>query len=97
LAREDLENQCPRKEVVTQVEKYEFMSKLPPCLRGKEGFVRNGHDLEEATGIHEAPVTDCIPHRSKITLVHCDSFLDWIERYYRDISLLQAQFKCLAT
>jgi hypothetical protein len=35
LAREDPENQCPRKEVVTQVEKYDFVSNLPPCLKGK--------------------------------------------------------------
>ena len=46
LAREDLENQCPRKEVVTQVEQYDFVTKVPPCLKGKQGFVGIIHDLE---------------------------------------------------
>jgi hypothetical protein len=94
LAREDPENQCPRKEVVTQVEKYDFVSKLPPCLKGKESFSGIGHDLEQNIGKNEAPVVDCVPHWSSITLVHCDNWLDWIERYYRDILLLQAQVKC---
>ena len=47
LARENLENRCPRKEVVAQVEKYDFVSNLPPCLKGKEGFLGIGHDLEK--------------------------------------------------
>jgi hypothetical protein len=28
--------------------------------------------------------------------VHCDSCLDWIERYYTDVPLLQARIKSLA-
>jgi hypothetical protein len=72
------------------------MSRLPPCLKGKEGFVGISHDLNQATGKHKIPVVDYIPHRSAIAPVHCDSFLDWIEHYYRDIPLLQDQVKCLA-
>jgi hypothetical protein len=88
LAREDPENQCPRKEVVTQVEQYDFVSKLPPCLRGREEFAGISHDLEHATGKNEVPMVDCIPRQSTIPPVHCDSCLDWIEHYYRDIPLL---------
>jgi hypothetical protein len=70
---------------------------LPLCLRGKEGFSGISHDLEQATGKNEVPIVDCIPRQSTIAPVHCDNCLDWIERYYRDIPLLQAQVKCLAT
>jgi hypothetical protein len=96
LAQEDPDNQCPGNEAITQFEQYDFVSKLPLCLKGKEGFAGIGHDLEQATGKHEIPIADCIPHRSAITPVHCDSCLDWIERYYRDILLLQVQVKHLA-
>jgi hypothetical protein len=95
LAQKDLDNQCPENEVITQVEQYDFVSKLPPCLKSKEGFAGISHDLKHAIGKHEIPIADYIPHRSAIAPVHCDSCLDWIERYYRDISLLQAQVKRL--
>jgi hypothetical protein len=72
------------------------VSRLPPCLKGQEYFVGISHDLKQATKKHEILVVEYIPHRSAITPVHCDSFLDWIELYYRDIPLLQAQVKCLA-
>jgi hypothetical protein len=97
LAREDPKNQCSREEVVTHVEQYDFVTNFPPCLRGKEGFSGIGHDLEQATGKNEALVVDYVPRRSVITPVHCDSCLDWIERYYRYILLLQDQVKLLAT
>jgi hypothetical protein len=97
LAREDPKNQCSRKEVVTQVEQYDFVTNLPPCLKGKESFSGIDHDLEQTIGKNEAPVVDCVPRRAAITPMHCDSCLGWIERYYRDIPLLQAQVKRLAT
>jgi hypothetical protein len=40
LAREDPENQCPRKEVVTQVEQYDFVSKFTPVSQRKRRFFR---------------------------------------------------------
>jgi hypothetical protein len=85
LAREDPKNQCSRREVITHVEQYDFVTNLPPCLKGKEGFLGIGHNLEQTTGKNEAPLVDCVPRRSTITPVHCDSCLDWIERYYTDV------------
>jgi len=51
--------------------------------------------LKEATGKHKIPIAENIPHQSAIAPVHCDNCLYWIECYYRDILLLQAQVKCL--
>jgi hypothetical protein len=96
LAREDPKNQCSRREVITHVKQYDFMTNLPPCLKGKEGFSGIGHDLEQTTGKNEAPLVDCVPRRSVISPVHCDSCLDWIEHYYTDVPLLQARIKILA-
>jgi hypothetical protein len=96
LAQEDPDNQSLKNETVGQVEQYDFVSRLPPCLKGQEGFVGISHDLKQATGKHEIPIVEYIPHRSAIAPVHCDSCLDWVERYYRDIPLLQAQVKHLA-
>ena len=97
LAHEDPKNQCLGKEVVTPIEQYDSVTKLPPCLKGKEGFAVISHDLEQATSKNEVPIVDCIPRRFVITPVHCDNCLDWIELYYRNIFLLQAQVKRLAT
>jgi hypothetical protein len=78
LACEDPKDQCPGKGVVSQVEKYDFVSNLPPCLKGKERFSSIGHDLEQAIGKNEVPIVDYIPRQSAITPVHCDNCLDWI-------------------
>ena len=64
--------------------------------QGKEGFLGIGHNLEQTIGKNEAPLVDCVPRRSVITPVHCDSCLDWIEHYYTDAPLLQVQVKRLA-
>jgi hypothetical protein len=91
LAQEDTNIQCLGNETIGQDEQYEFVSGLPPCLKGKEGFVGISRDLKQARGKQEKPVVEYIQHRSAIAPVHCDTCLDWIERYYRDIPLLQAQ------
>jgi hypothetical protein len=96
LAQEDPDNQCLGNETTGQDEQYDFVSRLPPCLKGKEGFAGISRDLKQATGKQEKPVVEYIPHRSAIAPVHCDTCLDWIEHYYRDIPLLQAQVKHLA-
>jgi hypothetical protein len=95
LIWEDPENQCSRREVITHFEPYDFVTNLPPCLKGKEGFSGIGHDLEQTVGKIEAPLVDCVPHRSVVTPVHCDSCLDWVERYYTDVPLLQARIRTL--
>ena len=51
--------------------------------------------MKQAIGKHNKHVDEYIPHWSSIAPVHCDTFLDWIEHYYRDIPLLQAQVKPL--
>ena len=95
LACEDQENMCSRREVITHVEPYDFVTNLPPCLKGKEGFSGIGHDLEQATSKIEAPLVECVPHRHVISSIHCDSCLDWVERYYTNVPLLQSRIKTL--
>jgi len=38
LAHEEPKNQCSKREVITHVEQYDFMTNLPLFLKGKEGF-----------------------------------------------------------
>ena len=56
LAREDLDNQCLGNETLGQAMQYDFVSTLPPFLKGQKGFPGIGQDLKEATGKHETPV-----------------------------------------
>jgi hypothetical protein len=85
LAWEHPNSQSLKNKIVSQVEKYDFVSRLHPCLKGQESFTSMGHDLKQAIGKHEIPVAENIPHRSAIAPVHCDNCLDWIEHNYRDI------------
>jgi hypothetical protein len=39
LAQEDLDNQSLKNETVGQVEQYDFVSRLPPFLKGQEGLL----------------------------------------------------------
>jgi hypothetical protein len=95
LALEDPDNQYLGNETTIQAEKYDLVSRLPPFLKGQEGFVGIIHDLKQDTGKHEIPVAEYIPPRTTIAPVHSDSCLDWVECYYMDIPLLQAQVKHL--
>jgi hypothetical protein len=95
LVREDPEIQGSRREVIIHTEPYDFVTNLPPCLKGKEGFSGIRQDLKKTTGKTEAPLVDCVPRRSSISPVHCDGCLDWVERYYTDVPLLQARIKTL--
>ena len=61
LACEDPKNQCSRREFITNDEQYDFVTNLPPCLKGKEEFLGIGHSLEQTTGKNEAPLFDCDP------------------------------------
>jgi hypothetical protein len=81
LAQEDPDNQCPINKTIAQVGHHDFVSRLPSCLKGQEGFDGNSHDLKQATGNHKILVAHYILHRSATAPVHCDSYLDWIERY----------------
>jgi hypothetical protein len=60
LSREDPENQSSRREVITHVEPYDFVTNLPPCLKVQKGFYGIDHDLEQTTGKSEAPLVDCV-------------------------------------
>ena len=91
-----MDNQCLGNKNVGQDVKYDFVSRIPPFLKGQEGFASIIHDLKQAIGRFEALIAENIPPRPAIALVHCDSCLDWVERYYRDIPLLQVQVKHLA-
>jgi hypothetical protein len=88
LAWEDPKIQGSRREVIIHTEPYDFVTNLPPCLKGKEGFSGIGQDLEQTTSNIEAPLVDCVPRRYSISPVHCDGCLDWVKRYYTDVPLL---------
>jgi len=89
LALEDPDNHCLRNETTGQTEKYDFISILPPFMKGQEEFYGISHDLKEATKKHGIPIVEYFPPQPTIAPVHCDSCFDWVECYYRDIPLLQ--------
>jgi len=97
LTLENLDNQCLRNETIGQYEKYDFVSRLPMFLKGQNHFLSIGQDLKKSTRKHKILVVEYIPPRPAIAPVHCDSCLDWVECYYRDIPLLQAQVKHMAS
>jgi len=73
------------------------VTNLPPCLKGNEGFSSIGNDLKQTEGRIEAPLVNCAMRWSIIPPLHFDSYLDWVERYYTDVPLLQAWIKTLTT
>ena len=61
LVQEDPKIQGFRREVIIHIEPYDFVTNLPPCLKGKEGFLGIRQDLEKKTGKNEASLVDCVP------------------------------------
>jgi hypothetical protein len=95
LVQEDPELQGSRREVTIPTEPYDFVTNFPPCLKGKEGFSGIRQDLKQTTDKTDAPMVDCVLHRPTTSPVHCDDCFNWVEHYYIDIPLLQAQIKTL--
>ena len=95
LSREYPEIQSYGRDVIIHIEPYDLVTILRPCLKVKEGFSGIRQDLKKTTDKTEAPLVDCVPRRSTISPVHCDGCLDWVERYYTDVPLLQARIKTL--
>jgi hypothetical protein len=76
-------------------EPYDFVTNLPPCLKGKEGFSGIGLGQGKITGKVDTTMFDCTLHQHIVPPVQCDVCLHWIERYYTDIPILQARIKTL--
>jgi hypothetical protein len=90
LAREDVDDQFLGNETSIEDIQYDFVSELPPFLKNQEGFTGICHDMKqvaEQTKMPSAKHTQPLP---TIAPVHCENFLDWVERYYMNIPYLQA-------
>jgi hypothetical protein len=74
---------------------YDFVNNLPPCLKDKGEFTGIRLGPGNVTGSIDATSLDCTLHQQIVSPVHCEVCLHWIERYYIDIPILQAQIKTL--
>jgi hypothetical protein len=92
LAEEDLD--CQR---FDPAHLYDFVNNIPPCLEGKDGFTSIRFCQGHVKGSIDTTRLDCTLHQHIVSLVQCEVFLHWIERYYTDIPILQAQIKTLTT
>jgi hypothetical protein len=97
LVLEDPKSQGHRKKVIVLTEPHDFVTKFPSCLKGKEGFSGISPDQKKIVGKIDTPLFDCALHRPAISPVQCDLCFHWIERYYIDIPILQAQIKLLTS
>jgi hypothetical protein len=71
------------------------VTNFPSCLKGKEGFYGIRHDQRKISSKVDTSMFEFALHRPAIPLVQCDVFFHWIEWYYTDIPILQAQIKTL--
>jgi hypothetical protein len=78
-------------------EPYDFVTNLPPRLRGKEGISGIGFARGQIAGEADTTMLDHTLHQHVIPSIQCDVCLHWIERYYIDIPILQAPIKTLTT
>jgi hypothetical protein len=92
---EDPDLQGYRKKVITPTEPYDFVTNLPPCLKGKECFSGIRPDQKKIIDKVDTPMFDRALHRPTIPHIQCDVFFHWIERYYTYIPILQAKIKTL--
>jgi hypothetical protein len=56
-------------------------------------MVKKRHFLVLTTCSIDTSSLDCTLHQQIVSPVQCEVFLQWIERYYTDIPILQAQIK----
>jgi hypothetical protein len=85
----------PDCQIFGPIEPYDFVTNLPPCLKGKEGFSGIGLGQGKITCKVDTTMSDCTLHQHIVPHVQCDVCFHWIERYYTDIPILQARIKTL--
>ena len=97
LVLEDPDCQGYRNKVIVPTEPYEFVMNLPLCLKGEEGLSGIRNDQGKIAGKVDTSMFDCTLHWPSIPHVQCDVSFNWIEQYYTDIPILQAQIKTLTS
>jgi hypothetical protein len=76
-------------------ESYDFVMNLSSCLKGKEGLYSIGLGQGKIIGKVDTTMFDCTLHQHIVPPIQCDVCFHWIEQYYTDIPILQAQIKTL--
>jgi hypothetical protein len=90
LAEED-----PDRHKSEPTQPYDFVSNLPPCLKGSKGFTGIKFGQGPTTGNVDILTPNYTLPRQIAPSVHCEVCLHWIEWYYSDIPILQARIKAL--
>jgi hypothetical protein len=74
-------------------EPYDFVTNLPPCLKGEEGFSSIGLGQGKITGKVDTTMFDCTLHRKVVPPIQCDVCFHWIERYYMTYPFFRLRLK----
>jgi hypothetical protein len=69
---------------------YDFVTNMPPCLKGKDGFNGIGLGQGHVTSNVDTTRLDCTLCQHIVPPIQCEVCLHWIERYYTDIPIRQA-------
>jgi hypothetical protein len=72
------------------VKPYDYVTNLPPCLKDNPDFPRIKLDREPTSQVKNSP-----PSNTHSIQPQCNECQTWLDRYYRDVPLLQSQIKSL--
>jgi hypothetical protein len=85
-----LTEEYPYSHGLCSVKPYDYVTNLPPCLRNNPNFPGIKLDREPTSQIRSSSPVNTQPVRPQ-----CNECQSWLDRYYRDVPLLQSQIKSL--
>jgi hypothetical protein len=74
---------------------YDYITNLPPCLKDNPDFPGIKLSNEPTGQMDDSPPVNTISADTQSIQPHCNECRSWIDRYYKDVPLLQSWLKSL--
>jgi hypothetical protein len=74
---------------------YDYVTNLPPCLKDNLDFPGIKLSSEPTGQMENSPLVNTITANTQSIHPQCNECRSWIDRYYKDVPLLQSRLKCL--
>ena len=74
---------------------YDYVTNLPPCLKDNPDFPGIKLNSEPIGRMETSPPVNTVTANTQSIQPQCNECQSWLDRYYRDVPLLQSRMKSL--
>jgi hypothetical protein len=90
-----LTEEYPYSYEIFSVKPYDCVTNLPPCLKDNLDFLGIKLNSKPTSQLENSPPVNTITANTQSIQPQCNECQSWLDRYYRDVPLLQSRIKSL--